>query len=395
MLNTERKKFRVLFLRSFSKAPFAVNIARGLTRCSNIEYWQYPVWPQDRRQLIEKLYASDEAWKTLNHPLIVNADELHQRLLAQAFDLILLADYDAQLFQYHGLSLFQKVKSWLRLVRMFRSRGLAGTIAHFKYLRALPFSLAEINNFAPVIVIDLTDSPMLTPNDQRVLRDCSLYFKREVPFDRLFLYYQDRPAPWTTRRKELLPILEKVHNIPLGIEDSKYAALKQQRVAVQDIDVLFVGEITNTLRKTGMEHLQELASNSQWNIVITRGLPFDDYCHKIARSKITVSIAGGGWDCFRHYEAVALGSLPLINKPTIDAVWWHIMPDEIFFENTFVNFRSRIEQLLTNHSLRTSCFEQLEQQVEHRMLHSKIVEYIIKTSLGKLSCQTSSLSTTM
>ncbi|MDY0096174.1 MAG: hypothetical protein RBT80_26045, partial [Candidatus Vecturithrix sp.] len=329
------------------------------------------------------------------YQLIANVDELRQRLLTRDFDLMLLSDYDAQLFQYHAQRPFQKVKSWLSLVRIFRFRGMTGTMAHFKYLRALPFSLAELNSFAPVIVVDLTDSPLLTPKDQRVLRDCSLYFKREVPFDRLFLYYQDRPAPWTTRRKELLPILEKVQNIPLGIEDAKYAALKQQRVTVQDIDVLFVGEITNTLRKTGMEHLQELASNSQWNIVITRGLPFDEYCRMIARSKITVSIAGGGWDCFRHYEAVALGSLPLMNKPTIDAVWWHPMPEEIFFENTFVNFRSRIEQLLTNDSLRTSGFEQLEQQVEHRMLHSKIIEYIIKTSLEKLSCQTGSLSTTM
>lgn len=391
----ESRKLHLLFLRSFGKAPFSANIARALTLFPRIEFSQYPSWPLDRQGKIEKLYDSVGAWKSLQFNLIEKADELTDMLSNRYFDLILIVDDDAQLFHYHGLSSFQKVKSWLSLVRIFRFRGMTGTMAHFKYLRALPFSLAELNSFAPVIVVDLTDSPLLTPKDQRVLRDCSLYFKREVPFDRLFLYYQDRPAPWTTRRKELLPILEKVQNIPLGIEDAKYAALKQQRVTVQDIDVLFVGEITNTLRKTGMEHLQELASNSQWNIVITRGLPFDEYCRMIARSKITVSIAGGGWDCFRHYEAVALGSLPLMNKPTIDAVWWHPMPEEIFFENTFVNFRSRIEQLLTNDSLRTSGFEQLEQQVEHRMLHSKIIEYIIKTSLEKLSCQTGSLSTTM
>mgnify|MGYP003597527889 CR=1 FL=1 len=108
----------------------------------------------------------------------------------------------------------------------------------------------------------------------------------------------------------------------------------------------------------------------------------------IARSKITISIAGGGWDCFRHYEAVALGSVPLINKPTVDAVWWHAMPEAIFFENTFSNFIARIEQLLNDAQLRQMCLATLEQQIEKHALHSKIVEYIVNTSLEKLSRRT-------
>lgn len=375
---------RVLFLRSFVKAPFSANIAKALMHCPDIEYRQYPVWPSDRRHLIEKLYAPDEAWNALHHQVIANSNELRQQLLERTFDLILLVDYDAQLFEYHQQCPLRKAKAWLSLLRKFPTRGIAGIIAHFRYLRALPFSLAELNRYAPVAVIDFTDSPMLTPNDQGVLRDCSLYFKRETPFDRLFLYYQDRPSPWATRRKELLPILEKVHNIPLGIEDAKYAALKQQRTSVQDIDVLFLGEITNTLRKTGMERLQELVATSHWKIVITQGLPFHEYCGMIARSKLTISIAGGGWDCFRHYEAVALGSLPLMNQPIIDAVWWHPMPEDIFFENTFSNFTTRIEQLLQHDELRRTCLNTLEQQIEQHMLHSKIVTYIVNTSLEKL-----------
>ena len=372
---------RVLFLRSYAKAPFSANIARALACCPTIECWQYPAWPEDRRHLVQKLYAPADAWNALHHQVIASANKLRQHVLGRTFDLILLADYDGQLFHYQAQSPLRKAKLWLSVLRMLPARGLAGTRAHLNYLRALPLSLAEINRLAPVIAIDWTDSPMLTPNDQRVLRDCSLYFKRELPFDRLFLYYQDRPTPWTTRRKELLPLLEKVHHIPLGIEDSKYAALKSQRTAAQDIDVLFLGEITNTLRKTGMEQLQAFASRSQWKIVIKQGVPFDEYCRMIARSKITISIAGGGWDCFRHYEAVALGSVPLINKPTVDAVWWHSMPEAIFFENTFSNFLARIEHLLNDDQGRATCLATLEQQIEKHMLHSKIVEYIIQTAL--------------
>jgi len=375
------KPVRLLFLRSYAKAPFSANIARAFTRCPNVEYWQYPAWPQDRRHLVEKLYAPADAWSALHHQVIANANELSLQLSAGQFDLIILADYDAQLFHYHQQRPFDKVKTWLRFLRTLRLRGLAGTQAHLNYLRAMPFSLTEINRLAPVVVIDWTDSPMLTPNDQRVLRDCSLYFKRELPFDRLFLYYQDRPAPWTTRRKELLPLLEKVQNIPLGIEDDKYAALKQQRTALQDIDVLFLGEITNTLRRTGMERLQELASTRRWNIVITQNVPFDEYCRMIARSKVTISIAGGGWDCFRHYEAVALGSIPLINRPTIDAVWWHSMPEAIFFENTFSNFFTRIEHLLHDDCLRATSLATLEQHIEQHALHSQMIEHIISITM--------------
>jgi hypothetical protein len=238
----------------------------------------------------------------------------------------------------------------------------------------------------PVISIDWTDSPFLTTNNQAILQESTLYFKRELPYDRLLLYYYDRPTPWSVRRKELLPVLENVRNIPLGIEDTKYTDLKmRRRVAEKDIDIFFAGTITNTQRHKGLEILSDFALRTSWNVIIKESLPFDEYCEMIARSKITISIAGGGWDCFRHYEAVALGSLPVMNRPTIDAVWWHPMPEEIFFENNFANFTTRLEQLLADDRLRQTCFETLETRVEGHMLHSKIIEYIIKTSLEKLS----------
>ena len=376
---------RILFLRSFSKAAFSANIARALVHCVNLEWWQYPAWPPDRHHLLEKIYAPEEAWNALCHQVIANAETVRRQLFAGTFDLVLLADYDAQLFHYQAQRSVLKANAWLHLMRMLPTRGLAATMAHLHYIRAVTLACEEINRYAPVVAIDWSDTPLLTLRDQQTLRACARYFKRELPFDRLFLYAQERPIPWRETRKTLLSIVKKTQGIPLGIEDSKYAALKLQRADSQEIDVLFLGEITNTQRKTGMEHLQEFASKSRWNIVIKQGVPFDEYCRMIARSKITISIAGGGWDCFRHYEAVALGSIPLINRPTIDAVWWHAMPEEIFFENTFSNFIARIEQLLQDTQLRRTCLATLEQHIEQHMCHSKIVEFIVKTSLENVS----------
>ena len=112
---------------------------------------------------------------------------------------------------------------------------------------------------------------------------------------------------------------------------------------------------------------------------------FDEYCRMIARSKITVSIAGAGWDCFRHYEAAALGSLPLMNRPTVEAVWWNDLPEEIFFENHFSNFTTRLETLLADAALRNHALAAIETMIQKHALWSKIVNDILETSLKECS----------
>jgi hypothetical protein len=144
--------------------------------------------------------------------------------------------------------------------------------------------------------------------------------------------------------------------------------------------------MSNTTRITAVKLLRELVQKTNWNIVIADApMAFHDFWSTIARSKITLSTAGGGWDCFRHYEAVALGSLPFINKPTMDAAWWHGMPEEIYFENTFSNFTSRLERLLRNEDLRRKCFHDVEQLTRRHLVWSKIVEYMIRQTLERAS----------
>jgi hypothetical protein len=183
-------------------------------------------------------------------------------------------------------------------------------------------------------------------------------------------------------------LLNKVHGIPLGIQDDKFHELTKLRTEKQDIDVFWVGRVSNTMRATALKLLNEFASKTSWNIVIPNDrLSFQEYCQLIARSKITISVEGGGWDCDRHYEAVALGSLPLINKPTVDAVWWHDMPEEIYFENNFSNFAFRIEQLLTTDTLRQQCLHEMERLIQKYMLWSKIVEYMTDFRLQIADCR--------
>ena len=381
----ENRPPRVLLLRSYHKATFSATISRAFRQCPNVEFMQYPSWPSDRNSRLKKLYHAEEAWDDVHAHVIEERGEFSQKLKERYFDFAVLVDDCAQLFQYQQLSFSGKCRSWLSFLRSLLKQNRHQAIERFRYDRSLPYSLAELKQYLPLVVVDISDAVCLQAPNRRLFEESSLYFKRELPYDRFFLYYPDRPAPWSAKRKELLPAFEKIHGIPLGIEDDKYTQLKAQRKPLQDIDLFFSGAITNTLRETALTRLQELSSTTSWNIVIRDTVPFQEYCELIARSKLTVSIAGSRWECFRHYEAVALGSPPLMNEPTIDAVWWQSVPEELFFENTFANFIERIQLLLADDALRQRCLKILEQQIEQHMLHSKIVEYIVRTSLEQFS----------
>jgi hypothetical protein len=380
-----QRRCRVLFLRSHSKICAFSFIANGLCNSQQIEFAQYPPFPFHYQSKLNKLPQRDKAWHDLNTHLITSYQELAEKLSSGYFDIVLLADYNAQLTSYQRMGWFQKLKVWAGLMRNRRSHVLP----QYHYLSALPVSFSEICRITPVIVVDLADYPYFTLTDVDILKDCTLYFKREVPYNRFVLYHQFFQFSYLSRAQKderLTALLQKVHNIPLGIPDDKFHELTTLRVDKQDIDVFWSGRISNTMRSTAMRQLQEFSAKASWNIFIAREpLSFQEYCQTMARSKITISVEGGGWDCDRHYEAVALGSLPLINKPTAGAVWWHKMPEEIFFENNFSNFVSRIEHLLNMETLRQRCLHEMEQRVREQMLWSKIVEYMTEKTMETVS----------
>lgn len=372
---------KVLFLRSYSKAPFSAAIAGGLIRSPKIKIWQYPPWPSRAIEKLAKLPHAEEAWRDLQVGLIDNSQELLDKIHLGFFDLAVVSDEDGQLFVQQQ----SRRKSRVLYDHAYNAvvTGLARTGIRWPCFQTLRLSIEDIVAAMPVTVIDRSDAPFLTSASQNLLKSCSVYFKRELPFDRFFLFYHQRPSPWREKRKELLSVLEKVYGIPLGIEDAAYIELKGKRVEDQPIDVLFVGSITNTMRKTGLERLEKWAAVRPFRVEIHKSLPYEDYCRMTAQSKVTISIAGGGWDCFRHYEAAALGSIPLMNRPTIDAVWWHSMPKEMFFENTFDDFENRLDALLTEKHLRSTSLAILQKHLEDHLLHSKIVEYAVHATLEK------------
>jgi len=372
---------RVLYLRSYQKAFYSGMLAKGIKECESIEFMQYPPWPKNTKNRLSKLFQAEKAWVALNTNLINTHDEFIKKIKEKYFDLIILVDDEATLFGYHEDKIFNKIKSFAIFLGSYILKEKIKAKEHFNYYLAIRCSIDDLAKYVPVVGVDIRDASCLMPKNRTILEKSNVYFKRELPFDRFFMYYPDRLTPWNEKRKKLLSYFSKVYGIPLGIEDDKYLELKNKRTYSKEIDILYVGTITNTLRKTALDYLEKLSNNTKWKIVIKESVPFDEYCDLTSKSKITLSIAGSRWECFRHYEAIALGSLPMLNKPTIDAVWWHDMPEAIYFENTFVDFETKLKEILNNDNMWQKCFENMEKRIENYMLHSKLVEYIVNTSL--------------
>ena len=71
------------------------------------------------------------------------------------------------------------------------------------------------------------------------------------------------------------------------------------------------------MRDRGLAELARLAVAGVTVDLATSRLPLEEYLARCARAWLTWSPEGLGWDCFRHYEAAACGSVPLINQPSI------------------------------------------------------------------------------
>ena len=63
--------------------------------------------------------------------------------------------------------------------------------------------------------------------------------------------------------------------------------------------------------------IDELKSQGIRVIVLDRKIERKEFLQMCAKSYLVWSPEGGGWDCYRHYEAAYAGSVPIINYPTI------------------------------------------------------------------------------
>jgi len=85
-------------------------------------------------------------------------------------------------------------------------------------------------------------------------------------------------------------------------------------------DVFFAGRVEGSswIRTTGIQELSGLGTKGVKVDFVQGTISRDEFYRRCASSWLTWSPEGFGWDCFRHYEAPACGSVPVCNYPTIE-----------------------------------------------------------------------------
>lgn len=201
---------------------------------------------------------------------------------------------------------------------LFSRRALQGRVSITR-----PFGLQMLRRgiTPPLAVVDLEDNASINRCDRYLLDACRLYFKRELPVDpwRLFANTMTPRLPSQRFRASAanLARLAKLRPLSLGIPPHLAAALpiaRQEKTA----DLFFAGSVQGLpVREQGMAEIDMLRKSGVVIDIPDRRLDREAFYERCARAYLVWSPEGYGWDCFRHYEAAACGSVPLVNYPTI------------------------------------------------------------------------------
>jgi hypothetical protein len=203
---------------------------------------------------------------------------------------------------------------------LFSRRALNGQ-SHI--LSPVAAQLLRVPIKAPIAVLDTEDYPAINRDRFFLLARSRLYFKRELPPDhwRLFMHTAHPNLPTRRFRQRLRwrRDIDKIRPLSLGLPMESRALLPIE-AGEKTADVFFVGdfETSSTVRAAGMRELLALRDRGVVIDIPPSRLPLPEFYQRAARAWLAWSPEGLGWDCFRHYEALACGSVPVINQPSIE-----------------------------------------------------------------------------
>ena len=183
----------------------------------------------------------------------------------------------------------------------------------------------------PIAMVNRSDDGRLLPGSDWFYRRCHACFVRELhPLPEIALRDLFTPSggnPQSNRRARRITSwfdptcpsrrdISKLRPISLGVPDGM-AGSRLGR-ADKSWDIFFAGDLHEKgFRGRLVAELQALAGGTGWKILLRDRLPHGEYVECLAASRLCLSPPGMGWDCWRHYEAMLTGSVPVMPYPTI------------------------------------------------------------------------------
>lgn len=191
--------------------------------------------------------------------------------------------------------------------------------SHNLGLYAMPWILGDSDVAA--LLYNRKDPPILPPQNFRLARRCRRVFIRELPQNNLntflFTSAKNEDVVNILRQPLVADITPKMRPMPLGfIPENPYG---QPPAPEKKTDIFYAGKNhTTTVRARGLQQLEKLQQLGYRVDIPEKPIPHDEFLRRCAEAWIVWSPEGQGWDCHRHYEALSVGSVPLINYPTIE-----------------------------------------------------------------------------
>ena len=201
--------------------------------------------------------------------------------------------------------------------------------------------------------IDMQDCPIIDNSRFSILRQCVCYFKRELPQNpaNAFLYTNAKAEEGENilHSESFRAMVRKLRPISLGLDVTAYKNLAMTE-APKKTDVFFAGNTQHKLnRQIGLKQLERLGTEGYKIDIAKDRLSLQEYMMRCAQAHLVWSPEGGGWDCYRHYEAAWAGSVPLMQSPIIrryaplvdevHALYYYVEDDHLLF---------RVRQALQN-----------------------------------------------
>jgi hypothetical protein len=276
---------------------------------------------------------------------------------------------------------------WSWLIRLvFHRRFLQGHMSPTPWFAP---QLLRSRLCAPLAIVDMDDTPLIHKNRLFLLDRCKVYFKRELPADhwRLFLRtaHSNLPTPRFRRKKWYADRLLKLRPISIGLPLDRVHVLPVQATE-KTTDIFFSGRLTDssTVRSGGLSELLSLRDRGVIVDIADNALAPLEFYARCARARLVWSPEGLGWDCFRHYEALACNAVPIINNPTIERYRPLIGGEHAFYYDVEPGGLTRAVLLALSDKSRLSRMgETGRRYVLAHHTPAAITRHIIETTLGR------------
>jgi len=230
----------------------------------------------------------------------------------RALRLALKQDYDAVLTRCLGPVNSYGRPWWIHFLRICAG-GLLESLVRF----------AARGSRVVLVVLDQTDHSTIHVRDRRLCIASDLYFKRELA-DNLWhslesILPKGACAGITSKSPLAESLCQKLRPFSLGIETSRIAPSVPS--AEKHYDIYYSGTSSHIPVRENLIGLLEMLALRGWRVFAPQYLlSREEFRDAVSQARICLSPAGIGWDCYRHYEILAFGSVPAINFRTVRSI---------------------------------------------------------------------------